>query len=333
LPRGADRLTRAFTDLVAKRRLSVAFGLVAFGIALLLGALHALAPGHGKTVMAAYIVSERGTWRQAALIGLAVTVTHTAGVVALGVLLTTSSVVAPERLYPWFGLVSGLLLAGIGITLARRAWRTRRRATPAPLATTSDERVGGRVDERVLVGAAVGGSSLPVHDHGLDSVGGHHHHDHDHDDDHSHGHDHDHSHDHDHEPHSAVEAPGAHYHGGRLHTHAPIDPSLGWKSLLAVGFAGGLVPNPSALVVLLGAIALGRTWFGLVLVTAYGVGMAVTLTGAGLLLVRARGLIDRRSWGTPTGRVMRVTRVLPLVTSTIIIGAGCLVAASALGRI
>ncbi len=199
----------------------------------------------------------------------------------------------------------------------------------------------------MLVGAAVGGSSLPVHDHGLDSVGGHHHdtttttttmtttmttrprprprpprtrprH---------------HSHGHDHEPHSAVEAPGAHYHGGRLHTHAPIDPSLGWKSLLAVGFAGGLVPNPSALVVLLGAIALGRTWFGLLLVTAYGVGMAVTLTGAGLLLVRARGLIDRRSWGTPTGRVMRVTRVLPLVTSTIIIGAGCLVAASALGRI
>ncbi len=143
LPRGADRLTRAFTDLVAKRRLSVAFGLVAFGIALLLGAFHALAPGHGKTVMAAYIVSERGTWRQAALIGLAVTVTHTAGVVALGVLLTTSSVVAPERLYPWFGLVSGLLLAGIGITLARRAWRTRRRAADTGAARHPQRRTGG----------------------------------------------------------------------------------------------------------------------------------------------------------------------------------------------
>ena len=71
-----------------------------------------------------------------------------------------------------------------------------------------------------------------------------------------------------------------HSHGGRAHSHAPIDPErpLHWRSLVAMGFAGGMVPAPSALVVLLGAIALGRTWFGVVLVVAYGLGMAATLT-------------------------------------------------------
>ena len=170
LPRGIDRLTRSFTDLVAARRLTVAFGLAAIGLALLLGSIHALAPGHGKTVMAAYIVGERGTWRHAALIGLSVTATHTAGVVALGVILTTTTVAAPERLYPWFGLMSGLLLAGIGITLVRRALRNRRRPLiPADLASLAALPVVAEPirptpatadDERapVLVGAAAGGT-------------------------------------------------------------------------------------------------------------------------------------------------------------------------------
>jgi nickel/cobalt exporter len=357
LPRGIDRLTQRFTDLVAERRLTVAFGLVAIGLALLLGALHALAPGHGKTVMAAYIVGERGTWRHAALIGLSVTATHTAGVVALGVILTTTSVAAPERLYPWFGLVSGLLLAGIGVTLIRRTIRNRRRPlVPADLASLAALPV---VAEPVrpppsLVGAAVSAvgsttSSATIneyhhHDHAHEvlkrhtwiSFRGPEHHTHDgnpHGHPHSHDHDHDHDHrghDHDHGP---VEAGVAHYHGGRLHTHRPVDPTLGWKSLLAVGFAGGLVPNPSALVVLLGAIALGRTWFGLLLVLAYGVGMAVTLTSAGLLLVRARGLLDRFSWTSPTGGITRLTRLLPLVTATVIVVAGLVLASNAAVRL
>jgi ABC-type nickel/cobalt efflux system permease component RcnA len=125
----------------------------------------------------------------------------------------------------------------------------------------------------------------------------------------------------------------AHWHGGTLHTHAPLDPALGWRSMLAVGFAGGMVPNPSALVVLLGAIALGRTWFGLLLVVAYGVGMAATLTGAGLVLVRARGFIDRRSWGSPHGRINRLSRTLPLVTATVIIAAGTFVAVGAIAKL
>src|SRR5207244_708695 len=117
LPRGVDRATRAFTSLVSRQHLTVAFGILAVALALVLGAIHALAPGHGKTVMAAYLVGQRGSLRQAALIGLTVTATHTAGVMALGIVLTTSAVIAPERLYPWLGLASGLLLAAIGVSV------------------------------------------------------------------------------------------------------------------------------------------------------------------------------------------------------------------------
>ena len=99
-----------------------------------LGAAHALAPGHGKTVMAAYLVGLRGTLRQAAVIGATVTITHTAGVLLLGLVLTTSRAVASERLYPWLGLASGLLLAGVGIGLLVRA---RAGHHPHPTTTTT----------------------------------------------------------------------------------------------------------------------------------------------------------------------------------------------------
>ena len=275
LPRGIDQATRSFTDLVARRNISVGFGVLAFLIALLLGALHALAPGHGKTVMAAYLVGQRGSMRQAGLVGLTVTTTHTLGVMVLGLVLSTSAVIAPERLYPWLGLASGALLAGVGAGLLRRAVRARR--------------------ERARSHA---------HDHTS----------------HAHGHAHDDA-PHEHAPHS---------HGGRVHSHAPVDPErpLHWRSLVAMGFAGGLVPAPSALVVLLGAIALGRTWFGVVLVVAYGIGMAVTLTAAGILLVRARGALDRRAARrVRPSRFGDMARVLPLATSSIIVVVGLYLAA------
>jgi ABC-type nickel/cobalt efflux system permease component RcnA len=247
LPRGIDGPTRAFTSLVARHHLSIGFGLVALGLAVVLGAIHALAPGHGKTVMAAYLVGQRGSMRQAALIGVTVTATHTAGVLALGLALSASALVAPERLYPWLGLASGVLLASIGVGLLRRALRNR----------------------------------------------GHHHH-------HHHGHHHDHS-------------PAADL------------PPIRTRALVAMGFAGGMVPSPSALVVLLGAMALGRAWFGVVLVVAYGLGMAATLTGAGVLLLRARGALDRGR-----GRFQSFTRIagaLPLATSSVIVALGVALAA------
>ena len=244
---GVDRVTAAFTALVGGRSRSPGLVVVALLVAVGLGAAHALAPGHGKTVMAAYLVGLRGTPRQAAAIGATVTVTHTAGVLVLGVVLSSSRAVASERLYPWLGLASGLLLAAVGFGLLPRA-------RPA-----------------------------------------HHHHDH-----HDHGH-----------------------HHGRDHGRP-----LGLRGLVALGLAGGLMPSPSAVVVLLGGIALERAWFGVALVLAYGVGMAATLTGIGLLLARLRARMDRRLQ-LPAGSLLaRAGRLLPVVTASVIVVAGLALAAS-----
>jgi nickel/cobalt transporter (NicO) family protein len=248
-PVGVDRATAAFTALVARQQLTVGFALLAVALAGVLGAAHALAPGHGKTVMAAYLVGMRGSVRQAAVVGATVTATHTAGVLVLGAALGASRVLAPERVYPWLGLASGLLLAGVGATLLGRALR------------------GAR------------------HTHGAS---------------HAHG-------------------PG---HGHQAAAGAPRT-----RSLVALGFAGGLVPSPSAIVVLLGAIALGHAWFGVLLVVAYGAGMAATLTGLGLLLLRARRSVDRRAALRRPGWAVAAGRVLPLATASLIVLAGLVVAA------
>ncbi|MGI8686537.1 MAG: nickel/cobalt transporter [Acidimicrobiales bacterium] len=295
LPRGVDRATKAFTSFVARQRLTLGFGLVAVGLSTLLGAVHAFAPGHGKTVMAAYLVGQNGSMRQAALIAGTVTLTHTVGVLVLGIAISASTIVAPERLYPYLGLASGLMLAAIGAGLLIRAWRQR----PTRPAADHDHHAH---DED---GAG--------HDHG-----GHAHDDHAHDD---------HAHDHVAIPHS---------HGGRFHSHAPVDTSrpLTLGSMLAIGFVGGFLPSPSAVVVILGAIALHRTWFGVVLVLAYGVGMALTLMGAGLVLLKTWGALERRgldsSW---RDRLLVFNRVLPTLTGAVIVTVGLVLAAQAFTKV
>ena len=243
---------------MGERSLSPGFAVVALLLAVGLGAAHALAPGHGKTVMAAYLVGLRGTLRQAATIGATVTLTHTAGVLLLGLVLTTSRAVASERVYPWLGLASGLLLAVVGVGLLVRA-RT-----------------------------------------------GHHR---------PHGH---------HHPHEGGEHDHGHHHD---HPHAHPRP-LGRRGLVALGLAGGLVPSPSAVVVLLGGIALGQAWFGVALVLAYGLGMAATLTGVGLLLAHLRTRMDRRLH-LPAGSLLaRAGRLLPAVTASVIVAVGLALAAN-----
>jgi nickel/cobalt exporter len=251
---GVDRATAAFTSLIGERSGSSWFAVVAILLAVVLGGAHALAPGHGKTVMAAYLVGLRGTLRQAMTIGATVTITHTAGVLLLGLVLSTTRAVASERVYPWLGLASGLLLAAVGVGLLARAGHSR----------------------------------------------GH---------DHPHGHGHDHPHPHDH------------------------GPPLGRRGLVALGLAGGLVPSPSAMVVLLGGIALGRAWFGVALVLAYGLGMAATLTGVGLLLARLRTRMDRRLH-LPAGTLpARLGRLLPVATASVIVLVGLGIAAQGAARL
>ena len=261
LPRGVDRATQAFTSFVARQRLTVAFALGAVVASVLLGALHALAPGHGKTVMAAYLVGQRGQLRHAVAIALTVTATHTAGVLGLGIAISASAVVAPERLYPWLGVASGVLLALIGLGVLVRAVRARRQ--PVVL--------------------------------------------------HVHGH------------HGPSESTLPHSHGGRPHRHGPAgtDQLMTWRSLVAMGFVGGLLPSPSAVVVLLGAVALGRAWFGVVLVSAYGLGMAATLIGAGLVLLRAREALERRARAARSHPVLAsASRMIPTFTGSLIVAGG-----------
>ena len=102
------------------------------------------------------------------------------------------------------------------------------------------------------------------------------------------------------------------------------------RTLAAMGLAGGLVPSPSAVVVLLGAIALGRAWLGVGLVVAYGAGMALTLCSAGILLSRARTLLDRRS---RRGAFDGLARALPMFTAAVITIVGLTVAARGISQI
>ena len=243
------------------------------------GAVHALSPGHGKTVVGAYLVGSRGTPRHALFLGLTVTITHTAGVLALGlIILFASRTILPEQLYPWLSLVSGLLVAALGLTILR---------------------------QRLL---------------GLPAFGHHHH-----------GHDHDHSHDHDHD-HDDAHAHGiAHTHAHDGHTHSHLPPGVDggqitWRKLLALGISGGLLPCPSALLALLGAVAVGRAGFGVLVVIAFSLGLAATLTGVGLLFLYAGRLLERR---TLAGRWSGLLQFAPAVAALAVTASGVLIVARA----
>jgi nickel/cobalt transporter (NicO) family protein len=227
-----------FTRLIAQGHLSPLVILAALVAALFWGAAHALSPGHGKTIVAAYLIGKRGTVRDAAALGAIVTVTHTIGVFALGLAtLLLSQWIVPDTLYPWLNLVAGVSVVLIGFTVLRarsRDWLHAR-----------------------------------AHSHG-----DHHHHDHVH------------------------------------------EPASGMRGLLAVGVSGGILPCPSALVVLLAAISLHRVAFGLVLIVAFSVGLALAITAVGLAAVLAKKAFAHRSFD---GLLLRA---LPAVSAGVILAAG-----------
>jgi ABC-type nickel/cobalt efflux system permease component RcnA len=282
-----------FTELIASKRWGFWFLLTAAIIAAALGGLHALEPGHGKTIVAAYLVGSQGTAAQALMLGLIVTATHTAGVYGLGlVTLYASRSVVPDHLYPWLGFISGLIIAGLGIYMLR-------------------QRYAGR-----------------AHAHGHH----HHHHDHYHDD-HEHGiiHAHHHSHDGDDHTHYHVhEYAHDHNHGGG--SAHPIASgarsgrrSASYHQLLALGVTGGIVPCPAALVVLLSAVSLHRIAFGLYLIVAFSLGLAAVLISIGLLTVYARRLIAHLPTDGPI-----INRWLPVASAAVITLLGAGIAAQAL---
>lgn len=264
------------SGLAAGPDLSPALAALAVVMALVLGASHAALPGHGKTVMAAYLAGKQGTRRDALVVGATVTVTHTAGVLVFGLLIALVAAFSPVAAMRWLGVVSGLLVAAVGVALLRTAIVRRRELAELPAA----QRTG------VLVGATIGARAAD---------GGH-----------GHGHGH-----------------GGHSHGHGGHGHGSEPDRWSRTSLISMGMAGGLVPSPTALIVLLAAVRAERPWFGVVLVGCYALGMAGTLTAAGLLLVSVRDRLARMEragvWRTRAGRLLAA---LPVATALLVLAVG-----------
>ena len=289
----------ALAELVARKDLPPWAALLGLLLAFVWGAGHAFSPGHGKTVVGAYLVGSRGTIRHALFLGLTVTITHTSTVFALGlVTLFASQSILPDRLFPIMELASGLIVFGMGAVLLQQRLRA---LIPAP-PRSNDHRHGH--------------AHAHSHDHG---------HAHGHHGAHAHAPTHAHTLTDDEPPPHPAELQGGelwHSHGGATHSHLPPGTDgapVTWKNLLALGISGGLLPCPSALIVLLGAIALHRVAYGLLLVVSFSLGLAATLTVIGVLFVYAGHLLkDRVSKFGP------LQRVLPVVSALIItlVGAG-----------
>ena len=270
--RSGDGFAGLFDDAAAGRGVLLLLLAAAFGW----GALHALSPGHGKTMVAAYLVGARGTPRHALALGATVTITHTIGVFALGlVTLLLAGYVLPEDLYPWLNLVSGLMVVAIGISLLRPRlrWMRARRAEAG------------------------------AHTHP-----------------HTHPHPHDHSHDHDHH-HSH-----SHSHGAGSHSHE-IPDSITWRGLVGMGASAGLVPCPSALVVLLAAIAQHQVPLGMLLIVVFSAGLAATLCTLGLVVVLSRRASSRLSFSG------RIGAAAPALSTVLIVGLGVVLTLRALPQL
>jgi nickel/cobalt transporter (NicO) family protein len=213
------------------------------------GAVHAATPGHGKTIAAAYIVGARGKPIDALILGIFVTLSHTTGIILVGVLASLGSAwLQPQRVETHLALATGLIVVGLGLWML---WQ-----------------------QRELLALAMGDVSANGRRH-----------------DHSHPHDpFDHSHDdsppHDH-AHAMNEDIGWHSHGwGTRHSHRLDLVSEGRPKLavlLALGIVGGLLPDPTALALLLAALASGKVLLGLVTVLIFSLGFASTLVVVGVV--------------------------------------------------
>ncbi len=269
LPVGAvaadDGETDALSDMLRSEELSLSLIIGALALSLFLGAAHGLEPGHGKTIVAAYLVGARGTVGNALFLGGVVALTHTSSVILLGlVALFASQYILPEQIFPWLGTASGLLIMGLGTWL--------------------------------LVNHLRGRSLVPSHAHEE--------------------HLHEHSHSHEEEHHGHHDHPHGEHHHGHGHSHEiPNKVTLG--SLLTLGISGGIVPCTGALVILLLAVALHRIAFGLLLLVTFSVGLAAVLIAVGVLIVKARPLVERFSGDG------RWIQRLPIASAVVIIVVGC----------
>ena len=239
----------SFTELMAIKQVGFGIALLSAAIAAGLGALHALEPGHGKTIVAAYLVGSKGTARHALLLGMIVTGSHTAGVYFLGAItLYAQKYILPDRIYPFLGVLSGIFIAGVGCYLFLQRF--------------------------------VGAEFAHTHSYEM-SV-----------------------------------AAGASKEGTRLQPG-----KVSARQLLVLGITGGIVPCPAALVVLLSAVAVHRTGFGLFLIVAFSIGLAAVLIAMGLIAVYAGRMMSRLPLDGPLIRSW-----LPMGSAVMITVLGCIIA-------
>ncbi len=266
---GSVRRGDFLSRLLQKHQLGFGIMLIGILVAFGLGAMHALSPGHGKTIVAAYLVGSRGTIKHAMFLGATVTLTHTISVFLLGVgVLCFERYIVPDKIIPWLGALSGLSIVFVGLLLLYRRARV---LLPAP---------------------------------------------------------HHHSHAHSHHEHSHSHAPHTHTHGDRPHTHMPAG-NITLGSLIALGISGGLVPCPSALVLMLSAIALGHAGLGLVLLAAFSCGLALVLMGIGILVIYAKQLVPSR----PALSSHPFFRLVPVLSAAVVVCLGLGMTAISLGWI
>ena len=263
------------------------FFLFALGVAFVAGAAHALTPGHGKALVAAYLVGSKGTVWDAVFLGTVVTVTHTATVFVLGLLtLYASQYFLMEQLYAWLSIVSGVLIVGIGGWLLGSRWKFFRYPELAEAHAHSHSH----------------GPGGHTHSHHPHEEGHSHDHSDGHDHDHEHGHHHGHSHDHD----DQAEPDHTHSHE-HSHSHAHSSaPGEGRGRLLSLGISGGLIPCPEALAVLLISFTLNRVVFGLMILAAFSLGLAAILIAIGVAMVLAGPALKRVTKGGPLMRLLPV---------------------------
>jgi len=258
----------SLTGLVKNREMTFPVIIVALLGATAWGAAHALTPGHGKAIVAAYLVGASSTPWHALYLGITVTITHTIGVFGLGLIsLFASRYILAEQLYPWLGALSGVIIIGLAASMMINRFRSGFLSKKASLTPQNQ--------------------------------GSHEHYDHEHS----------HSHDHSHLP------PGT------------DDTPVTWRSLLGLGISGGLLPCPSALVLLLTAVSLQRVGLGILLVAAFSLGMASVLMAVGLLFVKGSGLM------TGTNRMTVISRYLPIGSAVIILCLGLILTFDSIMRI
>jgi len=277
--------------LIQKDEGSLTFIFSAMVLAALLGALHALSPGHGKTIVAAYLVGSQGKLYHAVVLGTIVTFTHTGSVFILGIItLTASQYFLAADIFPILELISGLLILflGVGLLYPRlrfwlREYLSQRQFEKEQLIVRQEQETGER---RLVI-------NQPIEEIGPPHI---------------------------HNPSLPGSIPRGPVKGNPL-------ASIRWRSLIPLAISGGLVPCPDAIAILLIAATINRIGFGLSLIVAFSLGLAVVLVAIGILIVQGKHLFERLQWFSKAAYIM------PIISAVIVLGAGIVLSVSAVRNI